>query len=155
MFHCVDTIGDRWTALLVGTLLFGLHRYDDINAALGIATNILADRLRRLLAAGVIEQRPYQDHPPRYEYHLTSKGWDLFDFTIAMQEWGTRWVPSPYGPAMLLRHRSCGRRLRSRLVCEACGAEVEAREVQIRGTTRWPARQRRGGQGKKPLVRRT
>ena len=51
MFHCVDTVGDRWTALLVGALFFGLHRYDDINAALGIATNILADRLRRLLAA--------------------------------------------------------------------------------------------------------
>ena len=65
----VDTVGDRWTALLVAALFFGLHRYDDINAALGIATNILADRLRRLLAAGVIEQRLYQDNPPRYEYH--------------------------------------------------------------------------------------
>jgi DNA-binding HxlR family transcriptional regulator len=55
MFHAADTIGDRWSGLLLATLFFGLHRYDDINAAIGIATNILADRLRRLLAAGVVE----------------------------------------------------------------------------------------------------
>jgi DNA-binding HxlR family transcriptional regulator len=155
MFHCVDTVGDRWTALLVGALFFGLHRYDDINAALGIATNILADRLRRLLAAGVIEQRLYQEHPPRHEYHLTEKGWDLFGFTLAMQDWGTRWMPVPRGPALLLQHEPCGHRLRSRLVCGTCGGEVDARQVRVDGVKR-PARvQRRGGQGKKPLVRRT
>lgn len=155
MFHSVDTVGDRWTALLVGALFFGLHRYDDINAALGIATNILADRLRRLLAAGVIEQRLYQDHPPRHEYHLTDKGWDLLQFTIAMHDWGTHWLPSPHGLGLLLRHRPCGRRLRVKVVCGSCGAAVEAREVQIRGGARQPVVQRRGGQGKKPLVRRT
>ncbi|MEY2918974.1 MAG: hypothetical protein RL261_279 [Pseudomonadota bacterium] len=155
MFHSVDTVGDRWTALLVGALFFGLHRYDDINSALGIATNILADRLRRLLAAGVIEQRLYQDHPPRHEYHLTDKGWDLLQFTIAMHDWGTHWIPSPHGPGLLLRHRPCGKRLRVKVVCGSCGAAVEAREVQIRGAARQPVAQRRGGQGKKPLVRRT
>lgn len=160
MFHSVDTVGDRWTALLVGALFFGLHRYDDINAALGIATNILADRLRRLLAAGVIEQRLYKDNPPRYEYHLTDKGWDLLQFTIAMHDWGTRWIPSPQGPGLLLRHRPCGRRLRTKVVCGSCGGDVEAREVKIGGPARTSharpgAAQRRGGQGKKPLVRRT
>ncbi len=155
MFHCVDTVGDRWTALLVGALFFGLHRYDDINAALGIATNILADRLRRLLAAGVIEQRLYKDNPPRYEYHLTDKGWDLLQFTIAMHDWGTRWIASPHGPGLLLRHRPCGRRLHAKVICGSCGGDVEAREVKIRGPARKPAPQRRGGQGKKPLVRRT
>jgi DNA-binding HxlR family transcriptional regulator len=157
MFHCVDTVGDRWTALLLGALFFGLHRYDDINAALGIATNILADRLRRLLAAGVIEQRLYQEHPPRHEYHLTEKGWDLFGFTIAMQDWGTRWMPVPRGPALLLRHDRCDHRLRSKLVCGSCGGEVDPREVRINGATS-PVRthaHRRGGHGKKPLVRRT
>jgi len=155
MFHCVDTVGDRWTALLVGALFFGLHRYDDINAALGIATNILADRLRRLLAAGVIEQRLYKDNPPRHEYHLTDKGWDLLQFTIAMHDWGTRWIASPHGPGLLLRHRPCGRRLHAKVVCGSCGGDVEAREVRIGAPARKPAPQRRGSQGKKPLVRRT
>ncbi len=155
MFHCVDTVGDRWTTLLVGALFFGLHRYDDINAALGIATNILADRLRRLLAAGVIEQHLYQEHPPRYEYRLTTKGWDLMPFTVALHEWGSHWIPSPHGPGVVLRHAGCGRRLRMRLVCGSCDQQVEPREVETRGSTRWPQAQARGGQGKKPLVRRT
>jgi DNA-binding HxlR family transcriptional regulator len=155
IFHCVDTVGDRWTALLVGALFFGLHRYDDINAALGIATNILADRLRRLLAAGVIEQHLYQRNPPRYEYRLTRKGQDLFPFTAAMHEWGTHWIASPYGPGLKLRHRPCGRPLRSKLVCSDCGEIVTPHEVETRGATRRAAAQRRGGQGKKPLVRRT
>ncbi len=155
MFHCVDTVGDRWTTLLVGALFFGLRRYDDINSALGIATNILADRLRRLQAAGVIEQHLYQEHPPRYEYRLTPKGWDLLPFSVAMHEWGTHWVPSPHGAGVILRHGSCRKRLRMRLVCGSCGQHVEPREVKIRGTTRPPPAQARGGQGKKPLVRRT
>lgn len=155
MFHSVDTVGDRWTALLVGALFFGLHRYDDINAALGIATNILADRLRRLLAAGVIDQHLYQDHPPRYEYRLTEKGWDLFPFTLAMHEWGTHWIPAPHGPGLILRHAPCRRRLRTRLTCGSCGGTVEPREVTIRGAGRRRGAQPRGGHGKKPLVRRT
>ncbi len=155
MFQCVDTVGDRWTALLIGALLFGLHRYDDINAALGIATNILADRLRRLLAAGVIEQRLYQERPPRHEYHLTAKGRDFFGFTVALQDWGARWMPRPDGPALVLRHEPCGHRLRSRLVCAGCGGEVDPREVTTHDGTGAARGQRRGGQGKKPLVRRT
>ena len=154
MFHSVDTVGDRWTALLVASLFFGLKRYDDINAALGIATNILADRLRRLVAAGVVEQHLYQDNPPRYEYFVTKKGWDLFPFTVALHDWGTRWIPSPHGPGIKLFHRPCDRRLRGNIVCSACGETIEPRDVGISGPTR-PAKaaQRRGGQGKKPLVR--
>jgi DNA-binding HxlR family transcriptional regulator len=153
LFHCVDTVGDRWMALLMGALFFGLHRYDDIIAVLGISTNILADRLRRLLAAGVLEQRLYQDHPPRHEYHLTDKGWDLLEFTLAMHDWGTRWLPAPHGPALMLRHVPCDHRLRTTLVCGNCGGEVDPRDVQTRAAP--AAVQRRGGHGKKPLVRRT
>ena len=145
MFHSVDTVGDRWTALLVAALFFGLHRYDDINAALGIATNILADRLRRLLAAGVIEQHLYQERPPRYEYRMTAKGWDLFPFTIALHDWGSHWIPSPHGPGLKLRHSPCDHRLRGKMVCGSCGGAIEPHEVQIRGATRWAARRERHG----------
>jgi len=145
MFHSVDTVGDRWTALLVAALFFGLHRYDDISAALGIATNILADRLRRLLAAGVIEQHLYQERPPRYEYRMTAKGWDLFPFTIALHDWGSRWIASPHGPGLKLRHRPCDHRLRGKMVCGSCGQAIEPHEVQIRGATRWAARRERHG----------
>ena len=86
LFHAVDTFGDRWSVLLLATLYLGLHRYDDINAAIGIATNILADRLRHFLAAGVVEQHLYRERPVRYEYRLTQKGWDLFSFTMALHD---------------------------------------------------------------------
>lgn len=155
MFHSVDTVGDRWTALLVGALFFGLRRYDDISAALGIATNILADRLRRLLAAGVIEQHPYQDHPPRHEYRLTRKGWDLFPFTIALHDWGARWAPSPLGPGLKLRHRPCNHRLRVELLCGSCGEVVDPHEVRIRGAARPRTHRRRIDRGKTPPARRT
>ena len=153
MFHSVDTVGDRWTALLVAALFFGLHRYDDINAALGIATNILADRLRRLLAAGVIEQHLYQDRPPRYEYRLTAKGWDLFPFTIALHDWGSHWIPSPHGPGLKLRHAPCGHRLRGVMTCGACQAPIEPQNVTVRGATRWATARREPPAGKKPARR--
>lgn len=161
MFHAVDTVADRWTAVLLAALFLGLRRYDDINAALGIATNILADRLRLLLSAGVVERHLYQDRPARHEYRLTAKGHELFPFTLAMHEWGARWMPSPHGAVIRLLHRSCGHSLRSRLTCHACGEMVDPHDVLIepgarRRRTRTAARdQARGGRGKKPLVRRT
>ena len=137
MFHSIDTIGDRWSGLLLAALYFGLHRYDDISAAMGIATNILADRLRRLLAAGAIEQHLYQDRPPRHEYRLTAKGWDLYPFVIALHDWATAWVPSPFGPGLKLRHRLCAHTLRSMMSCDQCDAAVDPREVGIKATRKW------------------
>jgi DNA-binding HxlR family transcriptional regulator len=132
LFHAVDTIGDRWSVLLIATLFFGLHRYDDINSAIGISTNILADRLRNFLAAGVVEQRLYRERPVRYEYHLTQKGWDLFPFTVAIHEWAARWMPAPEGPALRLRHQPAGHLLVSRMICAACQHEIDPHDVAIK-----------------------
>lgn len=156
LFHTIDTVGDRWTALLIAALFFGLRRYDDISEALGIATNVLADRLRKLLSTGVIEQQLYALKPPRYEYKLTEKGRDLFPFTIALHDWGSRWFPSAFGPSIVFRHHVCDKKLRSRLTCAACGLELDPHDVDIRldMQPRRSARHARGGKGKKPLVRR-
>lgn len=142
LFHSCDTIADRWTALLVAALFFGLHRYDDIKAALDIATNILADRLRRLLSAGVIEQELYEERPPRHAYRLTAKGRDLFPFIVALHTWGSAWMPTPRGPGLILRHRPCGHRLRSRATCSHCGEAVTPQHVVVRGSRGWQARRR-------------
>jgi DNA-binding HxlR family transcriptional regulator len=139
MFHSIDTLGDRWTVLLLATLFFGLHRYDDIFKAMGIATNILADRLRRLLAAGVVEQHLYQDRPPRYEYRLTAKGWDLYPATIAIHDWAATWVPSPSGPALKLRHKPCGHAWRGRMSCDQCHGAIDPHEVGLKPSANWRA----------------
>lgn len=141
MFHSIDTVGDRWTALLIGALFLGLSRYDDISTVLGIATNILADRLRVLLSAGVIEQRLYSERPPRHEYHLTPKGLDLFPFMLALHDWGSRWMPPPDGPVVQLRHHPCDAPLRSRPLCGSCGEIIDVHDVVVHAQQ--PSRTRR------------
>src|SRR5215475_1345253 len=74
----LDLVGDRWTLLVVRDLLFGKTRYGDFLAsAERIPTNILAERLRRLEAAGLVEGRPYSEHPRRLAYELTPTGREL------------------------------------------------------------------------------
>ncbi len=94
--HCpvactLDIVGDKWTLLVVRDLMRGKHRYAQFaESPEGIPTNILADRLKRLVDAGVIHTRRYCEHPPRDEYVLTPKGEDLRPVMRAMVEWGVR-----------------------------------------------------------------
>jgi DNA-binding HxlR family transcriptional regulator len=91
---CVlDLLGDKWTLLLVRDLLLGKGTYTEFQQSPeGIPTNILAERLKRLQAAGVIEKLPYQERPVRYRYQLTNKGNDLYPVISAMIDWGNRYV---------------------------------------------------------------
>ena len=89
----LDLLGDKWTLLLVRDLLLGKGTYTEFQQSPeGIPTNILAERLKRLQAAGIIEKLPYQDRPVRYRYKLTSKGRDLYPLISAMIDWGNRYV---------------------------------------------------------------
>jgi DNA-binding HxlR family transcriptional regulator len=91
---CVlDLAGDKWTLLVVRDLLRGRHTYKELLAAdEGIPTNILADRLKKMEAAGLIKAEPYQDNPVRWRYELTAKGRDLGHVLAAMARWGTKHV---------------------------------------------------------------
>jgi DNA-binding HxlR family transcriptional regulator len=96
----LDIVGDRWTLLVVRDLLRGKRRYGDLAAsAEHIPTNILADRLRRLEQAGLVERRLYSERPPRYEYRLTRTGKDLAPVVRCVAEWGLRHVPGTEVPA--------------------------------------------------------
>jgi DNA-binding HxlR family transcriptional regulator len=88
----LDIFGDRWTLLIVRDLLFGRTRFKDFTASPeGIPTNILADRLERLLAHAVIEQIPAEDGTKRLAYRLTEKGQALKSVLKAMRDWGLAW----------------------------------------------------------------
>ena len=91
----LDLFGDKWTLLIIRDLLINQrHRYNEFAAMPeGIPTNILADRLKRLVEQGVLEKVAYQQHPPRYEYYLTSKGRDLEPIIRSMIQWGLKHVP--------------------------------------------------------------
>ncbi|MBV8031922.1 MAG: helix-turn-helix transcriptional regulator [Betaproteobacteria bacterium] len=89
----LDLIGDKWTLLIVRDLLRGRDTFGALSAAEeGIPTNILADRLRKMEAARLIEARPYQKRPVRYRYTLTAKGADLGEVVGALAHWGKRHI---------------------------------------------------------------
>src|SRR5580698_4909847 len=91
------------------------------------ALDILADRLRKLESAGIIERRPYSEHPPRYEYHLTQAGRELFPVMLALREWGDKWAVESLSVAT--RH-TCGHLLEVDQVCRHCGEPVTRDTVE-------------------------
>ena len=92
--NSLDIVGDKWSLLVVRDLLHGKRTYGELtHSPERIPTNILADRLRRLEAAGIIVSTPYQQHPVRYAYTLTPKGRALGDVLLAFVRWGKRHIP--------------------------------------------------------------
>lgn len=120
-----EVLGDRWMALVVATAFFGLRRFNAIQAALGIAPNVLARRLEQLVECGVFARHFYRDRPRRAQYILTEKGLDLYPIVIALMAWGDRWLSPEAGPPILLTHRECGNPLHPRTACSACGEIVK------------------------------
>ena len=98
----LDIVGDRWTLVVVRTIFAGRHRYGELaDIPEGISTNILADRLERLEAYGLVAKSPYQQNPPRYQYHLTKRGADLLPVLQALASWAAchipdRWAQPPW-----------------------------------------------------------
>lgn len=91
----LDLLGDRWTLLVVRDLLLGRNRFRDFIASPeGIPTNVLTDRLERLLRAGVIEQYPAEDGTRRHAYRLTPRGQALRPVLVALRDWGLAWDKS-------------------------------------------------------------
>ncbi len=93
--HSLDIFGDRWTLLVIRDLFFGRSRFKEFAASPeGIPTNILTERLERLLARGIIEQIPAEDGTKRLAYRLTKKGKALGPILKAMRDWGLAWDKS-------------------------------------------------------------
>jgi DNA-binding HxlR family transcriptional regulator len=124
----LEVVGERWSLLIVRDIFLGLRRFDQIQANLGIARNVLQSRLTRLIEQGVLERRRYQEHPARHEYRLTEKGLDLWPTVVALMYWGDRYAAPDAGPAVVLEHRGCGGAIDGHRVCEECGARLSVRE---------------------------
>jgi len=136
----VDLIGDWWTPLVLREAYYGVRRFDDFEAGLGIGRNILTERLRRLVGEGLMERRKYNDRPPRYEYRLTDKGKDFFPVLAAMLAWGDRWLERDKGAPVLLRHGTCGKVSHAVVVCSECGEPMHVRDVRPEIGPGFPAR---------------
>jgi DNA-binding HxlR family transcriptional regulator len=125
----LDVVGEWWTLLIVRNLMWGQHRFEAIQGDLGIARNILSDRLGTLVQHGIVERVKYQDHPERFEYHLTPKGRELFPVIAALMAWGDTWA-APMGAPVSMQH-GCGHAATPVVVCQQCGQQLVLDEVQI------------------------
>jgi DNA-binding HxlR family transcriptional regulator len=88
----LEIVGERWTLLIVRDALRGLHRFDQFQESLGIARNVLTDRLNRLVEVGILERVLYSDKPERHEYHLTPKGQALSVPLAGLRQWGDEYT---------------------------------------------------------------
>jgi DNA-binding HxlR family transcriptional regulator len=127
----LEILGDRWTLLVLRDALRGISRFDALQAGLGLAKNVLADRLERLVGAGILDRRLYQQRPDRSEYLVTEKGRALWPVLVAMMDWGDRYC-SPLGPPRIAVHETCGGTLHAELVCDGCDLDIEAIHVSTR-----------------------
>jgi DNA-binding HxlR family transcriptional regulator len=119
--RALEIVGERWSLLIIRNALFaGSTRFNDFQRKLGIAPNILSNRLDRFVEAGLMETRPLTgDHEPRESV------------IIALTEWGDQWA-APEGPPIIYEHEGCGGQIRQHLRCEVCGAEPAPAQVGAR-----------------------
>jgi len=133
-----DLIGDWWTPVVLRNACFGMRRFDDFQRTLGMPRAILARRLERLVAEGLLAREPYQQRPLRHEYLLTEKGRAFSDVLAAMWRWGEDWLWPDGEPPIALVHRDTGRRIRPVVVDEETGERIEPNK--LRAVARRPAR---------------
>jgi DNA-binding HxlR family transcriptional regulator len=100
--RALELVGERWTLLIIRDTLLGLRRFDEFQESLGVARNVLTDRLARLVAEGILERSAYSERPPRFDYRLTEKGRELAVPLLAVMQWGDRHL-SPKPPRVARR----------------------------------------------------
>ncbi len=129
----LEVMGEWWTPLVLrDILLYGRYRFDELATSLGIAPNVLIDRLQTLTAEGVLTRRQYSDRPVRYEYVPTAKGLALGPVLLALADWGNQWQVDPSAPSRQIRHSGCGQVVHAAVVCSHCGEPLDVSAVDVR-----------------------
>ena len=133
--HCsiaqsLEVIGEWWTLLILRDCFLGVSRFEDFVERLGIARNVLTDRLDTLVDAGVLRRRPYDEARGRHDYLLTEKGLALWPVMTALRQWGDEWILGEGNEPILLEHRDRGHRTTVQMTCDECGEILDARSVR-------------------------
>ena len=102
--RALEVVGERWTLLIIRDVFLGLRRFDVLQQSLGIARNVLADRLNRLVEEGVLERVRYSERPERFEYRLTRKGRELNIALTGLRQWGDKYLSER--PTRVLRRKA-------------------------------------------------
>ena len=128
--RAVSEIGDWWSLLIIREAMQGSRRFTEFQRNLGIARNILVDRLRRLEDANVLRRVDASEQGRRQEYRLTDKGRDLFVVLTAIRQWGDKWVLADQ-PPLAMRDRATGRPVRPVEVLDAEGMPLRLHQVML------------------------
>ena len=126
-----SVLGERWVWVILRQAFNGARRFEDFQRGIGLARNILSERLSNLVDHGILERRAYAERSNGdvYEYRLTAKGRALFPAYAALMQWGYEWTDLPAPPVDLL-HKPCGQRTCVRVVCANCGEDIDARDTE-------------------------
>jgi DNA-binding HxlR family transcriptional regulator len=130
--HCplppaIELIGEKWAFLILRGALNGLHHFEEFQAGLGIARNILSDRLAKLVAGGILERTQDESDKRKVIYTLTDKGRGLLPVVLALRQWGEEWGNGP--APVVLADRLHGRPVRRICVQAEDGRELELSEM--------------------------
>jgi DNA-binding HxlR family transcriptional regulator len=126
----LEVIGEWWTLLILRDAFFGITRFDDFQARLGIARNILTKRLDTLIDHGVLEPRCYDEARGRNDYVLTDKGRALWPVLVTIRQWGDEWLLGAGNEPVRMLHTTCGAQTTAVLTCDHCGERLAGREVR-------------------------
>jgi DNA-binding HxlR family transcriptional regulator len=127
----LEVIGDPWTLLVIRDAFSGVRRFEQWQDHLGVARNVLAARLKTLVAHGILEPQVYSERPLRHEYVLTPKGKDLYAVLVTLHGWGSKYMYGTEDAAVLMIHKGCGHELQAELACGHCGDKVERRDIEL------------------------
>ena len=125
----LNIIGEPWTLLIIRDAFAGIARFEQWQERLGLARNVLAARLKHLVAHGVFEPRLYCERPKRYEYVLTDKGRDLKPILLNLMDWGCRYVYAGEAPGFEFMHD--GHVLKPITQCMECSQALDKAELQV------------------------
>lgn len=126
-------IGDRWALLILRDAFLGVNRFEEFQRRLGMARNVLAQRLACLVENDIFDRVPYRERPARFEYRLTAKGHGLYPVVFALADWSQAHFGQADVAPVSYRHRSCGHTIRPLLACPDCGGPLTAALVDVRG----------------------
>ena len=129
--RALEIVGERWTLLILRDAILGMERFEEFQEDLGIASNVLTNRLKLLCDEQVLARVPDPQRPGRPKYVLTEKGAELGPALIVLMKWGDRHYPTPTGPPRLTLHAGCGGNFGPDLRCDRCGKPVRPGEIEL------------------------
>ncbi|HVY86434.1 MAG TPA: helix-turn-helix domain-containing protein [Caulobacterales bacterium] len=132
IWRALEIVGDTSVLLILEAVWLGERRFDDIRARTGVLQAQLSDRLKRLVAADILEKVPYGESERRFEYRLAKKGLDLYWTSLMMLRWEQRWGSTRSKMRIQLRHKTCGKRFEPTPACLHCREEISAHDVEWR-----------------------